>query len=83
MSDVKKGYEDEISKINATFKERIRHEVRNFKENFEKHRQEVADEVFTSTSGQINEILAELQHNLTSMWWNADAQLEATKKLCI
>jgi hypothetical protein len=81
MSDVKKRYEDEMSEMEATFEERIRHEIRNVEENFEKYKQGVLDEVVTSTSGQTNEILVELQHGLTSIWGKAEAQLEATKKL--
>ena len=81
MSDVRKGHEDEISEMKATLEKRIWHEIHNIKVNFEKHKQDVVDEAVKSTSAQTNEILAELQQILTSMWTKAEAQLEATKKL--
>jgi hypothetical protein len=81
MSDMKKGYETKISEMKATFEKRIRDEIGNIKENFEKHKQEVVDEAVTLTSGQTNQILVELQQNLISMWGKAEVQLEATKKL--
>jgi hypothetical protein len=81
VSDMKKGYEDKIYEMKTMFEERMRHEISNIKENFEKYKQEVVDEAVKLTSGQTNEILVELQHSLTSMWGKAEVQLEATKKL--